>query len=97
MNLPERFTHMPSSVILFANDVLASDSVKLGQFVLDVDIPTEGYYPFAVQEDDVEVVDTQLYDIIETGLAKGVDLDVEFIKSASSHTVANYSLLSGGF
>jgi len=60
----------------------------LGQLVPDVDIPTEGYYPLAVQEKDVQVTDPQVYEIIEAGLAKGVELDIEFIKSRLSRNVS---------
>jgi hypothetical protein len=74
---------MPSSIILFANDVLSYDRVRLGQFVLDPDIPTEGYYPWAVCEEDAEIGEPQVYEIIEAGLAQGADLDISFIKSLS--------------
>ena len=76
---------MPSSIIFFINDALAYDSVKLGQFVLDVDDPTEGYYPMAIVENDVEAVEPRVYHIIESCLAAGANLDIEFIKSFESY------------
>ena len=77
---------MPSSILVFTNELLPSDKIDLGTLVYDIDAPWEDCCEdLDLHEDEVEVADEpRLYDFIESGLAKGAALDIPFIKSGAA-------------
>lgn len=74
---------MPSSIIVFTNELLPFDKIDLATLVYDIDTPWEDCCEdLDLHEDEVRIADeSRLYDFIESGLAKGAALDVSFIKS----------------
>jgi hypothetical protein len=76
---------MPSSILVFTNELLPSEKVDLGTLTYDIDTPWEDCCEdLDLQEDEVEIAEEpRLYDIIESGLSKGSALDLQFIKSCA--------------
>jgi hypothetical protein len=74
---------MPSSILVFTNELLPSEKVHLGSLAYDIDTPWEDCCEdFDLHEAEVEIAEEpRLYDIIESGISKGSALNLEFIKS----------------
>jgi len=78
---------MPSSILVFTNELIPSDKVGLGTLTYDIDTPWDDpCEDLDLHEAEVQIADEpRLYDFIESGLANGASLDVPFIKSPLHH------------